>query len=451
MDTAEANAILTYITLMETVRIGFVIGMEERLTRPADDAFITRQLFLAFSSLATKGSDEVEDRVMTVLSRRATALNHQPQPDLSDVSLMLLALGNTGSKQSLPLIFSFLNTNSSDYDHIKLAAIDALSKVTDDALVLAKLEELLLEDSSIEYAAAIIESLQAGYEYMKQTERDLEEYSVTINSHSLLYSLAEAVTYTNDTDLHSMMEEYLKKIEADDVIFALIYSEGGPLGTRGRRGTSDWDSSRSSDYNYVDSLVNRQAHVRTYGLHRAYINSKTIGITDANVKVAYGYFAGTSTHCDRLKVFGRCIVVGKLLSKTQTLADIKFDIVGTTTSGSVEALVRIGSATLLNYRYQRTIDHCRSFTRSIARYRRRLFTLQYNLFVYVANLRLSVDLTVQFNLDVNANLCIGRTGTEVSGALGAITPTAGVTLSGGVTGNLLVNNLFKGQGFMISS
>lgn len=440
IDSAEANAILTHISLMETARIGFVIGMEERLTRPVEDPFIAQQLLLVFSSLATKGSDEVEDRIMSVLSRRVAALNRQTQPDLSEINLSLLALGNTGSKLSISLIFSLFDTNSSDYDHIKLAAIDALSKVTDDPVVLAKLEELLQEDSSIEYAAAIIETLQAGFEYMKKMERDLVEYSILINSHTLLYSVAEAVSYTNDTDLHSMMEEYLIKIKADNIIFDLIYSESSPLGNRGKRGT-DWDSSSSSDYNYVDTLVNRQTHVSTYSRHRAYINSKTIGISDANVKVAYGYFGGIGTHCDRLKVFGRCIVVGKLLDRTRTLADIKFDVVVTTTSASVVAYVRIGSNTLLNYRYQNSIDHCRSFTRAIADYRIRLFTLRQDIFVYVGYLTLSVDLHVHFNLDVNANICIGRTGTEVTGALGAITPTAGVTLRGGVSGNLLVSNL----------
>ena len=43
---------------------------------------------------------------------------------------------------------------------------------------------------------------------------------------------------------------------------------------------------------------------------------------------------------------------------------------------------------------------------------------------------LRADVDIHFDLDVNANLCIGRTGTEVSGALGALTPTVGVTVSG---------------------
>ena len=211
---------------MEAARIGFVIGMEERLSRPVEDSLTEQQLLLVFGSLATKGSDEVEDRVMNVLSRRAAVLNHQTQPDFSEINLLLLALGNTGSKLSVSVVLSFLNANNSNYDQIKLAVIDALGKVTNDPVVLSQLEDLLLEDPlSMECAAAIIETLQAGFEYTKRTKQDLEEYSAMVNSHTLLYSLAEAVSYTNDTDLHSMMEEYLIKIKADNVIFDLIYTE----------------------------------------------------------------------------------------------------------------------------------------------------------------------------------------------------------------------------------
>ena len=183
-------------------------------------------------------------------------------------------------------------------------------------------------------------------------------------------------------------------------------------------------------------------HVNTYNRHIAYINSKTIGIEEANIKVAYGYFSGTNNHCNRLKVFGRCVVIGKLLSRTKRLAEIRFDALATTTSGSIVAYVRIGSNTLLDNTVQVSTDQCRSFTQNNIESRARLFRLRFSLFIYVGTLTLSVNLDVHFNVDVTTNMCIGirRTGRKVTGVLGAITPTAGVTLSGGVTGNLLVSN-----------
>ena len=443
MDDDETNVILTHISFMSTVRIGFVIGMEERLARHAEDTFLSHQFLLVFSSLATKGSDEVEDRVMNVLSTRITSL--RSQPDMSEVDLMLRALGNTGSKLSIPLIFSFLDL---DNDQVKLAAIDALGKVADDPAVLSRLEHLLQEDPSDECAAAVIETLQTGFQYAKKMQRDMDQYSSLIRSHSLLYTLAEAVSFSNSTELHLMMAAYLKKVNADDIIFDLIYNDNSLLGSRGKRGTTDWDSSRNSDYNYVESLVNRRNQVNTYNRHSAYLNSKTIGINEANVKIAYGYFAGTNTRCDQMKAFGRCIVVGTLLSKTVTIADVKFDIQASTTDNTlpayVMAFVKIGSNTLLQHDrpYQHSLSsHCERYNHPIREYRQRIFRLRYNIFVYAGYLTLSVDLTAHFNLDVNANICIGRTGTEDTGALGAITPTAGLTISGGVSGNILVRQL----------
>ena len=186
--------------------------------------------------------------------------------------------------------------------------------------------------------------------------------------------------------------------------------------------------------------MNRQAHVNTYNRHRAYLNSHTIGVSDANVKIAYGYFAGTNTHCDQLKTFGRFIVVGKVLSYTRTFGDVKFDLEATTTSISLVTYVRIGTTTLLDVNEQRSLSSpCYLYTNSIREFRHRIFRWSYSIFVYVGYLTLHVDVTAHFNLDVNANFCIGRTGTEVTGALAALTPTAGITLGGGVTGNLLVN------------
>ena len=440
LDDAEDNVILTHISFMKTVSIEFVIGIEDRLARLSNDEFLNDQLLLVFGSLATKGSEEVERRVLSFLSAKASSLNAQSMPELKEIKILIHALGNTGSKLSIAPILSFTD-KSYDYDEIKMAVIDALNKVTDDAEVLARLEDFLIEDSSIECLAAIIETLHTGHGYMKENKQVLAEYVNTIKSHTLLKSLVEAVSLINDTDLHTMLEEYLVKIDAEEEVFDLLYTFTGSLGKRGKRGTSDWDSSFNSDYNYVDSLVNRQTDVNTYPRHTAYIHSPNkIGIDEANIVIAYGYFAGTSTHCDRMKAFGRGVVVGKLFHRTSTLADMKVDVTITSTSASFIAFVKIGSNTLLDTSIQRSLSsHCYPYNRNLAEFRKRLFSWRFSLFVYVGTLSLTIHLDAVFDVDVNTNACIGRTGTEVSGALGAFSPTIGVILTGGVSANILVS------------
>ena len=439
LDDAEDNVILTHISFMKTVSIEFVIGIEDRLARLSNDEFLNDQLLLVLGSLATKGSEEVERRVLSFLTAKASSLNAQSTPELKEIKILIYALGNTGSKLSIAPILSFLN-KSYNYDEIKMVVIDALNKVTDDVEVLARLEDFLIEDTSIECLAAIIETLHTGHGYMKENKRVLAEYGNTMKSHTLLKSLVEAVSLINDTDLHTMLEEYLVKIDAEEEVFDLLYTFTGSLGKRGKRGTSDWDSSSNSDYNYVNSLVNRQTDVNTYPRHTAYIHSPNeIGVDEANIKIAYGYFAGTSTHCDRMKAFGRGIVVGKLFSYTSTLADMKVDVTISTTSASVIAFVRIGSNTLLDTDIQTSVDNCYPYNRDLAEFRKRLFSRRFSFFIYVGTLSLTIHLDAVFDVDVNTNACIGRTGTEVSGALGAFTPTVGVILTGGVSANILVS------------
>lgn len=238
------------------------------------------------------------------------------------------------------------------------------------------------------------------------------------------------------------MEHYLRKIKASEAIFALIYNKDGPLRNRVRRVTTDWSSTASSDYNYVESLSTRQFDVSAYDQHQAYIDSKTIGVDKANIKVAYGYFAGTNSQCAMMKTFGRTIVVGTLLSYTYTFADVKIDMRVDLQTASVVAFARIGSNTLLNYNtYGDASTHCRQFTRNLSGFRVRLFHLSFSIPIYIGHITLSLDLYVHFDLGANANFCLGRSSTEVSGALGSLTPTVGVTVTGGVRATLAVRVL----------
>ena len=156
------------------------------------------------------------------------------------------------------------------------------------------------------------------------------------------------------------------------------------------------------------------------------------------MKIIRGLFAGVSNHCDKIKVFGRIHVRCRILKYVRTLADAKLELRVTTTTANFIAYVRFGSNTLLNTHETRRISNCFKITKNVVNYRRLLYRFQYPIFVYVGTLSLYVNVYCQFNLNINSNTCIGRTGTEVSGALGAISPSVGLTVEGGVTGNLLV-------------
>lgn len=441
VDSREAGVILTHISFIEDVRIGLVIAMEDRLNRLADsdDSFAKGQLLLVFASLATRGSDEVERRVMDYLTLQIEALSMQS--DVTDIVLTLQALGNTGSRSSIELIFDLLDTSmeNEEFDRIKLAVIDSLVKVTDDPTVLTRMEVMLQDEPTAEIASAILNTLIDAIDYIKERKQDLPQYINYIQEHALLYTLTETVTATNDTDLHSKMEYYLQKIRAGEELFALLYTEDSPLGGRQRRGT-DWDAGHS-DYNLVSSLSSRQNDVNTYPNHLAYIDAHTVGPTQGNVKIAYGFFAGAGTHCDQAKAFGRGRAELTFLDYTATIADAQVEIRATTTSAYVNAYARVFGTTYYTYsRNEALASPCRLYTRNLAEYRR-TYTRSYYIFVYVGYLTLSANMQFFLTLDLNANMCVGRTGTEVTGALGALTPRIGVSVGGSVSGNLLVRSV----------
>ncbi len=427
--------ILTHISFMKSVQIGFVIALEERLSSSLNDTILENQLLLVFASLAIKGSDEVESRVFSYLNERVSSLNHQTEVEMANVILLLHALGNTGSELSISPILGFLgiSVHTNGTNKIKLAVIEALGKVTDDSIVLTTFEELLLEDSSVECIGTIIETLDFGVDYVQENNnQDFQQYIDNITARSLVYSLAEAILSHNDSDLHNAMNHYLRKIKADqEIIF-------GSFGDRGKRGTTDWDSQINGDYNDVESLVNRQSHVNHFDQHQAYIDSRRIGIDEAHVRISYGYFAGVSSQCGAMKAFGRTKVVGKLLSFKATLADVKIDMELDASPYAI-AYAKVGSNSLLDYStYGSITSHCKLLNQNLAEFRVRLFHICIPIFIYVATITLRADLFVHFNMGVNINFCLGRSTTEISGALVSLTPTVGVTVSGGVSASLLV-------------
>jgi hypothetical protein len=439
MDVEEANVILTHISFVKTVRIGFIIGIEDRLTRSSEDAFLQDQLLLVFSSLATKGSDEVEDRVMSVLSSRVAFLTNMTQPDFHDVAFLLHALGNTGSKMSIPLIFSFLDLDSDDNDKIELSVIDALGKVTDDPIVLNHLENFLRECYTADCVAAVMETLEQGSTYYAKIDMDL--YSNRIRSHTLLHTLAEAVSFVESSDLLSRMAEYLKKMKVDDRI-SIREKRSAHLNELSGSGLdADPTTSSPSPSPSPSPSSSPSPSPSPWSIRLEHGYSKTIGTSRASIYIAYNTFV-TSTSCEQTSAFGQLIVTGTLISSTTTIADVKFAVDTTPESAFVQAFVRIGSNTLLDRRGAlSSSSQCARYTRSIARFSREIFRISHSYFVYVARLTLSVGLSVHFDIGIEANACIGRSVTEVTGVSGSFTPTVGVTISGGVTGNLLVSSI----------
>ena len=444
--TSKAHTILLYIAFLDSASLDLIINLENRLH---ESTLLSSQLLLVYGSLALKGTKEIELRIINYLSALCKNISNQSDPDLSKSILLVHALGNTGSNSSLALILSFLNysVKHRESKEMKLAVIDALSKLTDNTNVLNKLEEFLVteESESEEYFTAVLETLFNGFDYIEASKSQMEAYIGHIQAHSILVSIIRAAASINSTDLHNMMVQYFRKVGAKDLFLELVGSQSAALNVRAKRHSSDWDSTLNSDYNIVAPLASRRSDIYSFSRHNAYITSKRIGVSDAHIKVASGYFVGINENCDRMKSFARNIIKGTVLSRHTTVGDIRFEQtteLTSTTNTFASLYIRIGSNVLFDSEIQfneELSSHCKNESRHLFLLRVRLVSFSYRMFIYVGFLDFSIGLYGKATLNFNINVCNGRIETEISGHLGALTPSVTVSIDGSVTASLVVS------------
>ena len=219
-DETEANDILVHISFLTSVNIELILRLEDRLQNTSFSKSLQDQLLLVYGSLATKGNKEVEFRVMDELIGKC--MDYHNSSNSFSSTIILLALGNTGSKLSVTPIMSFLDNSSENKDVDVPLVINALFKVTDNAEVLSKLEQLIRGHNSLSLVTAVLETLHNGLDFVKESNGSAEKYLSIIKSHSLLVVIASAVSTHNNSELYKEAVEYFSEIKVPQETFELL-------------------------------------------------------------------------------------------------------------------------------------------------------------------------------------------------------------------------------------
>ena len=351
-DETEANDILVHISFLTSVNIELILRLEDRLQNTSLSKSLQDQLLLVYGSLAMKGNKDIEFRVMDELIGKCMDY-HNSSISFSS-TIILLALGNTGSKLSVTPIMSFLDNSSENKDVDVPLVINALFNVTDNAEVLCKLEELVRGHNSLSLVTAVIETLHNGLDFVKESNGSAEKYLSIIKSRSLLVVTASAVSTHNDSELYKEAVEYFSEIKVPQETFELLQHSTRVRKKRYTITSSNWDYSHT-DFNYIASRASRMNDEVTYPRHIACFSCKRLGISDVYLKIIRGLFAGVSNRCDKMKVFGRIRFRCRVFKFKRTLADAKLELRVTTTTANFIAYVRFGSNTLLNTHETRRI------------------------------------------------------------------------------------------------
>ena len=408
--------------------MGFVDSLEQYILLAIEDSRDVDPLLLAFGAIASNAQPQVVYEIATFLLGLHETLIMSTN-DTSGLTSLLLAMGNTGSDHVVDVILSYIDSSVSD---IQTAAIRALLKFTHLEQVTISLAELLEINPTEETVILITHMLVKGHRY--STDQDIEIAPEVVLL--LIQNLISAVWQFNNTDLALIVAAYISEVGGEQS--SSLIAE---LQTRFRRGTSDWDSSSSSDYNLVASLSSRQQDVTTHPRHRAYIWGKTLGISKANLKAAAGVFFGRSDDCDNIKGYAKAYAECKVLSRKRTLADVEILLQKRPYSINGRLYAQIGGNTLVNMNLN--IDgsnQCRTYSTPLTRSRYRLFGFTYSIFVYVGTVSVGIHVDIGVSVSFDAQLCSSSSVYNLASGSAGLVPQINLYAGGSARVTLLVRH-----------
>ena len=262
---------------------------------------------------------------------------------------LIHALGNTGSKQVIDLLFDyFWHSDSVD---VKLAAISAMRKLTANPIVQEAFINILKSAPEESIVEEITSTLLRGEEYLYRTGVYMEENVALLNA-----LVASCLHFTNNTQLHNLVYSYLETVNTPESHRLKEHLEQETSSKRVRR--ANWDASNSV-YDLIASHSSRQRDLRIFPTHKAFIWGKRFGTSDINVEMAAGMFAGASAR--GAKLFGKAIAKGKLFSLSATIGEA---VVLASAKGrhiKLRLYAMIGGNVLANYNYQTSCCYSKSY------------------------------------------------------------------------------------------
>ena len=417
---SERTNIVSFIAFIRNASPALLTELEHEL----DSAYNHLDpLLLAYGALASETTPENEQRIVKFLLNR---MEEAPKSVMTTVHY-IHALGNTGSLFALDTITSF--HNHSDLE-VQLASINAMRKLIYDPLVEETLYSTLQSmPTSYEHVVAIAETLSEGAKYLEERNVDYTP------SMELQTALVASAVQLGDVELVELVLSFVETFETPKSEGLVEALEDLKSSSKGRRGT-DWDES-NSEYGIVASHSSRAADVRNYPNHRAYIWGKTLGISQANIKLGAGYFVGRHPTCPNVKAFAKAIAKANLLRWSWTILHAETLVEKTDSQLQAKVYFKLISNVLVDW--SRTINinatYCTTFLRTISSPRYNLPGVSYSIFIYVGTLTLYMQPRVQGYIDFKTELCGDSTSLRVLNEAG---PRLTYTVEGGVTGNLLV-------------
>ncbi len=425
-DEKERNTLITFIAFLRNASSSFVSQLEKRIGPYSQS---TDTLLLAYGALASTASPEVQNQIVLFLQSQLSAAQDDPVVLVH----VIHSLGNTGCSTTVNILIGFLSDSNRS---VKLAAINALRKHTNNILVQTKFVSMVREQNiSPDDFEAILQALMFGFEHQKLNRLGYTE------DPNILSSLVSTAVKLGDSNLQQLLIGYLldlNTIESHHHLGNLQTwvpapgPDGNDTNARSRRGT-DWDESNSL-YNLVASYSSRSSDVQTYPYDKAYIWAKQLGSDKLNLKVTAGVFVGVDATGKYFKLFGKVVAQGCAYGYTSTALNAEILIEKVCTNWHVKFYAQVAGHVLVNSDQQYSL----SWSYDWPLYCSPSYTIihaDYPIFIYVGLLHFTIDMFAKICVDANMQAQVD----VVSSASAAIIPKATLTTQASATASLLVS------------
>ena len=365
-------------------------------------------IILVLGALARNSNIKIQKIVVDELLRRLNKVLSSSNTEA--MSIVIYALGNTGSKTAIFPLLSILQYDDID---IQIAAIRSLGSHLDEPIVqkgIINSLQLTDEDKILE---EILKILINAFENMILTNPSKEMINALINS----------AIQTKNPNLYELLAKYLHQVNTDEVDIYIdllkqqhnygdlqreVISDVHTNESRVKRG-SDWDQ-YYSDYDVVASYSQRRSDVTNYPNHRAYIWGKTFGVDKLNMKVGVGAFAGIYINPTivRFKFYAKAVAKVNVFGKTINVVDIEMSGY---TSGQIlhyKHYLKQGNSVDRNDNKMIKLGlEYKNDVASIAK-SREIFYMRWPIFIYVGTLNVYIrgTLTSRMDISLSANMLL---------------------------------------------
>ena len=410
-DSRERNTLTVQLAFVPKVN-PYVLSLIEDMIKSSSTR--SDPLVLTYGALASSLSPQLQSRALQFL-RNCTDRNDD------DTHVHLIhAMGNMESNLTDEHL---INSLSHDNPSVRLAAIYALRHRTEWPEVQRSLLRTLRSFPSKDVTDMILRTLIAGAESHRHS------YPEAVNDAFLEQLL---VTTEDDFEQRAMLTHYARLLgpASSNRWFSIIRKKRGSV----------WNDNSKMEYNLVSNLETRNKDVINYPSNKAVLWGNKIGNSKINIAAAFGGFvgvgAGTADQPGGFKVLAKGVVRGQAFGHSATIFEAMAQSLNQPGSVDIKNTMYLKIARFVLLSIEKDIPACTPWALPLFEtpdYP--ILDISPTIFIFVGFLKFHVSLTATLRLDLNLTVCVK----DCISAIGQITPSIGVSATGGASASIVVS------------